>query len=125
MRLVPVLATLLIMALVYALDLPKALGAHPFWSRTIVLIGTPIGMALAGAALFGLKVRWQAAVGFAALTLVAMLVAAQGKADFAASYAEDRFAGRLWYFGWIAAAAMAAAAVTSGIASLRARFRSA
>ena len=121
MRFAPVIATVLIMALAYGLDLPKAWGAHPFWSRSILLIGTPIGLVLAGAALLLVRGPWLPALAFAVLAVVAVLLAAQGKADFAASFAEDRFAGRIWYFGWIAAAAMAAAAMTAGFAGLRAR----
>lgn len=120
MRFAPAFVTVLILALAYALDLPKAWGAHPYWSQSIILIGTPIGLALAGAALFVTRAPGRLAVAFAVLGLGAVLLAAQGKADFAASYAEDRLAGRFWYFGWIATAAMAAAALSSGLASLSA-----
>jgi hypothetical protein len=41
------------------------------------------------------------AVIFVSLMLVTYGVSRYGKADFVASYAEDRFAGRLWYFGFI------------------------
>jgi hypothetical protein len=36
---------------------------------------------------------------------LAIAAATYGKAQFAASFAEDSFAGRLWYFGWIGIAA--------------------
>ena len=123
MRLAPAVLTLCLMALAYVLDLPRAWGAHPFWSQSILFIGTPLGLALAAAAGRTPVRPAQAAAVFAALGLVAVVVAAQGKAEFAASYAEDRLAGRLWYLGWIATAALAAAALTSAGTALIARRR--
>ena len=81
-------------------DLPKALGAHPWWSRQVVMVGAGVGLIVVfGASL--LHHKWVLLWG-AVITLVASAAAATyGKAQFAASYAEDAFAGQLWFFGWI------------------------
>ena len=54
-----------------------------------------------------------AAGGSLALMLLTYGAATWGKAAFAASYAENGFAGQIWYFGWIAAAAGATATIVS------------
>ncbi len=46
---------------------------------------------------------------FGLLTLAALAAATWGKAEFAASFAEDALAGRFWFFGWIGTAAGATA----------------
>ena len=61
-------------------------------------------------AIWSLAPRWRAAL-LAAATLAAYRTATLGKAGFAASYAEDQFAGQMWYFGWIATAAALAGLV--------------
>jgi len=95
---------LALMAGIWLADLTKVLGAHPWWSGKVVLIGAPIGLVLAVILGTILAPRWRAAL-FAVATLAAFWVATTGKAGFAASYAEDQFAGQMWYFGWIATAA--------------------
>jgi len=92
----------------------QILGAHPFWSAQVTLIGAPIGVVLAGLAL--LRLTWlKGVVFFAVLTAAAFGVAHYGKTQFAASFAEDQFAGTLWYYGWIAAATFLAATVLSAV----------
>ena len=76
------------------------LGAHPWWAVQVALIGAPIGAVLA--LLPWLNGR-RFLIGLGVL-VVAGAVAAYGKTQFAASFAEDAFAGRLWYFGWIGVA---------------------
>lgn len=89
--------------------LTTTLGAHPFWSVQVAWIGTPVGLVLALAAKHG-GVRWSLrSLVFLILAILAFALAAHGKSLFAASFAEDRAAGRLWYFGWIATACFAAA----------------
>ena len=105
-----VLATAITLALAH-LGLTRALGAHPFWSAKIAWIGAPVGLVLALGALRLPKLV--AAGGFALLTVASLAVAQYGKTGFAASFAEDRFAGQLWYFGWIATAAFFAAALAT------------
>ncbi len=100
-----------------ALGGTKALGAHPFWAMQVTLIGAPIGVVLAE---FG-ALRLSHVTGgilFGLLTAAAWAVAHYGKTAFAASYAEDRFAGQLWYLGWIGVAVFFAAMLAS---MLRAR----
>ncbi|MBB5514411.1 hypothetical protein FHS89_000409 [Rubricella aquisinus] len=81
------------------------LGAHPFWAMDIGWIGGIAGaVALIGAFLSGVPRRWLRLVAVLMLPL-AGVSAAWGKMRFAASYAEDAFAGQVWYFGWIAVAA--------------------
>lgn len=91
---------LVIGALTY-FDVPKSLGAHPWWSQKVLLIGAPFGVVLSG--LVGLVARSAQSrlVFFFFATLAAFTVAHYGKTQFAASYAEDAFAGKLWYLGWV------------------------
>ena len=100
-------------ALAVLLTLPQTLGAHPQWAITVILIGTPIGIILANAlnaAKFAQPLR--IATG-AALTIAAFLTARYGRTEFGASFAEDQFAGQLWYFGWIATCAGVALTLAS------------
>ena len=95
------LAVLAVVALVFGLTgLAAQLGAHPFWSDTVVWIGAALGLGLGVAAK---RAPWGLGLGgFALVFLLAIWAATGGKARFVASYAEDAMAGRLWYFGWIA-----------------------
>ena len=48
MRLVvAIAASVLAAAIAWYLELPKTLGAHPFWANQVIFWGTPIGIALA------------------------------------------------------------------------------
>ena len=94
-----------------------ALGAHPWWALKLGWLGAGIGVVIwLGLRLAGLGRR--ATVGLAALVLAAAaVVTAVGKARFAASFAEDALAGRMWFFGWIgimAAAFVLIAALAGG-----------
>ena len=80
--------------------LSEMLGAHPFWAVKIAVIGGGLG-AVAGAVF---PCRATGLLGVLMLIL-AFGVAGFGKARFAASYAEDHFAGRMWFFGAIGVAA--------------------
>lgn len=94
------LAILVALALALGLTgLAVHLGAHPFWADTVVWIGAALGLV---AALLSERMRPSLGLGgFALVTALAVWAAVAGKARFVASYAEDAFAGRLWYFGWI------------------------
>lgn len=113
-QILPSLVLLLAFAgIATALDLPKLLGAHPWWSTKVIWIGVPVGLILHGlsaAVNTSLLVRL---IGFPALTAFGYAIATIGQIRFAASYAEDAFAGQMWYFGWIATCAFAAAALIS------------
>jgi len=82
-------------------------GAHPVaWPFQVALIGAPIGAFIAVVAGFVLPSKLVRLILFFALLLLVWGVAEYGKLEFAASYAEDRLAGKLWYYGWIAVCAM-------------------
>lgn len=97
-------------------NVPQSLGAHPWWSDTVVWIGLPLGVGIAA------FVHWLALRHGAMIMTVCMAasygLAAFGKARFVASYADDVLAGRIWYFGWIGVAICATAAVTLAIWTL-------
>jgi len=93
--------------LAYVFEAPNSLGAHPFWDQQVLFIGAGIGAILG---LISLPLPNVARIGgFLALTVLAYLAASWGKETFAVSYAEDAFAGRIWYFGWFATVAAATA----------------
>lgn len=83
-----------------------ALGAHPFWGVKVALIGGAIGAFSALA--WGARLRLGLILSLVVLG-VAAVSAHFGKAEFAASYAENDLAGRAWFLGWIAICAGAAA----------------
>lgn len=97
------------------LGLTNALGAHIWWDVKTILIGAPIGVLLA----FLMAQVWADTVKrtilWALLLLGAFAIAKYGQTAFVNSYAEDQFAGKLWYFGWIATGAGAAGALYSAI----------
>ena len=81
----------------------QTLGAHPWWALKVALIGAPVGVVL-GAVLSRYALLPSVIAGLVLLAL-AYGAAYYGKTQFAASFAEDAFAGKLWYFGWIGTAA--------------------
>jgi len=116
-HLLPALITALLMAALIALDVARPLGAHPWWSQKTLLIGTPIGLIFATVA--SLKLRpIPLTITFALTTALAIATAKYGQSQFAASYAEDQLAGKLWYFGWIATGATLAATLSAAFSAL-------
>lgn len=100
-------------ALAVLFSLPQSLGAHPQWAITVILIGTPIGIILAYA-LNAAKLPQPLCIAIGAvLTAVAFFTARYGRAEFGASFAEDQFAGQLWYYGWITTSAGVALTLAS------------
>jgi hypothetical protein len=96
-----------------ALGGTEALGAHPFWAIKVGWIGALIGVAahLAGR---GMGLSRPIGVGlFAGAMVLAGLTTYIGKTRFVASFAEDAFAGRMWFLGWIAVMAAATALAAS------------
>lgn len=89
------------------LNLPEAFGAHPFWSGQVLFIGGMIGIIAASAfAVFAIDLKLIIPLAiFDSLFFFGAVAAYFGKSAFAASYAENSFAGSAWYFGWIALAA--------------------
>ncbi|MEX0968991.1 MAG: hypothetical protein WD046_00950 [Paracoccaceae bacterium] len=99
-----VLVLVLVLGL-YMLDRSQLWLGHPIWSPLGIVIGVVI--AALSAAILPANARWQGvmALFFAG---VAGYLSAAGKADFAASYAEDALAGRYWFFGYQAMLYLAA-----------------
>lgn len=109
-----VIGTLIRIAIVTAIfltletfDFWVGLGAHPFWSTKVTYIGIASGIIISLLALLttrmtGIKPTMILA-GFVAMTaIIAAVTLLYGKAEFAASYAENGFAGRIWYIGFMA-----------------------
>lgn len=80
-------------------------SAHPSWSLSGLGIGMIIG--LAGLAVAAGLTKWRGvrplpiALGFVALLIIAIACTKFGKAGFVNSYAENRLAGKFWYFGYM------------------------
>lgn len=118
MKALPVILALAAMAAIWSTDLARILGAHPWWSGKVVLVGTPIGLALSGLAARLPGRAWQVGL-FALATPAAFAIATAGKARFVASYAENHIAGQLWFIGWIATMAALAGLFLALAAALR------
>lgn len=117
-RFIAALAVALLVPVVLAYSgIFRLLGAHPWWDLKTALIGAPMGC-LAGLGLLRFGPVARRVTGLALLAL-AIAVASYGKTQFAASYGEDAFAGKLWYFGWIGVAAGMCAALIAILAPRR------
>lgn len=109
----PIIVVLAAAVTAWSAELTLLLGAHPWWAATVLWIGTGLGLALAGLAVY-LGVSYSTRlIAASLLTAAAYATASFGKNRFAASFAEDTFAGQMWYFGWIATCAFAAATLAS------------
>jgi hypothetical protein len=104
--LVAAIAAVLVIFAAWA-GLSAAMGAHPFWHLKVALIGAPIGGLIALIIRSVAQHRALAVAGATFLLGAAYATSQFGKMRFVASYAEDTFAGQLWFFGWIASATMA------------------
>lgn len=99
--------------------LTETLGAHPFWSIRVAWVGVPLGL-IAAVAAKHLGGRWALRTAlFLIGAAIAYAIAVAGKDRFAASFAEDVLAGQLWYFGWIATCAFAAALIAAAFSPTR------
>lgn len=96
----------------YLVDMPTHAGAHPQWATQVLLSGVVIGTMLAIVTM-RVSVSWRM-IGFSVVAVISYLIANTGKNRFAASYAEDAFAGQMWYFGWHALCAFMVAGVIAG-----------
>ena len=81
------------------------LGGHPFWSASATYLGIVIGTLLAVLSHLALakRPRWgKLHLGvFVCIAVIGITASTYGKIDFVASYADDRLAGRIWYYGFI------------------------
>ena len=117
----PYIFAALVVILAANSGLTETLGAHPFWAISVAWIGVPIGLVLALTSKT-LGVAWLLRVAFFLLCVVAAYaLAALGKERFAASYAEDRLAGQMWYFGWVASTCAGTALIAAIFSPTRAR----
>lgn len=108
-KLIPLVLPLIGAGLAYITGVTQTLGAHPWWADKVIWFGLGLGLLLA-AILWGLKLSTPLRLtGLTVLGLAALGVAFSGKSRFAASYAEDAFAGQMWYFGWMATCTFALA----------------
>lgn len=90
------------------------LGAHPVaWPFQVAVIGAPIGAVIALGVGMILPSKTVRVILFIVFALAGWALAHYGKLGFTASYAEDRLAGKFWYFGWIATCAATTAALTA------------
>jgi len=89
----------------YFVDLRTTLLAHPFWSPWGIILGVALAIGLA--ALVPRAAYWQGLTALLA-ALGAGVLSWNGRADFAASYADDTLAGQYWYFGYHALLFLAA-----------------
>lgn len=103
---------LLVLAAIGVADLPATFGAHPWWSGKVVLIGAPVGFALAWLASQRIPTL-ALVVTFFFATTVAATTAVFGKRVFVASFGDNALAGQAWFFGWIATMAGVAALIAS------------
>lgn len=79
----------------------STLGAHPFWAMQVAFIGAGIAVVLGGlAVVLNIRPTWLK-LGTVIVAIAGFVSASWGKMEFAASYAENAFAGQAWYFGWI------------------------
>lgn len=81
------------------------LVAHPFWSAKAVYIGIAGGVVLSLvisliAAKRGIS-QWLVVANVVVLMGLVGAITWYGKAEFVASYAENSFAGRVWFIGFM------------------------
>jgi len=81
------------------------MGAHPWWAIQVCWIGVGAGLPLTLSLTFLRLSFYRSLIISVIFLLLAAWVAMYGKQGFAASYAEDWLAGKLWYYGSIAVAA--------------------
>lgn len=99
----------------------QALGAHPFWGMKIAYFAIGAGLVMSVMAALAKQRLTQQLITFTTLLVISIAITTYGKTQFAASYAEDDFAGKLWFFGWIAALAASFSIVTAITTSWLAR----
>ncbi|ARU88671.1 hypothetical protein [Pseudomonas sp. M30-35] len=117
-----VIAALAILAFVY-FGGPAALGAHPRWGMKIAYLAIASGLVMLFLATLASR-RWQfQLITFSTLLIISIAITTYGKTQFAASYAEDDFAGKLWFFGWVGALAASFSIITAVGANYRQRNR--
>lgn len=110
---VPLAVLMTAAAAALALNLTQKLGAHPWWADKVIWLGIPLGLGIYATLTLLRLPRFPEVAGLGLAILIAFGAATQGKARFAASFAEDAVAGQMWYFGWVATCAFSAAFLLS------------
>lgn len=110
---IAVLVTLGLAILTWIADVPKQLGAHPWWSQQVLMTGALGGLVLGLIFDRFLKGRLIAVLALLVVAAIGFGVAKYGQTQFAASFAEDALAGQLWFFGWHATCIMTFATISS------------
>ncbi|UZD90026.1 hypothetical protein [Cognatishimia activa] len=110
---IAVLVTLGLAILAWFADIPKELGAHPWWSQQVLLTGALVGLVVGLILDRFLKGGLTAVLGLFIAATIGFGVAKYGQTQFAASFAEDAFAGQLWFFGWHVTSIMTFATIAS------------
>lgn len=101
-RMIAMLVAAILVAALAQFGVTAALGAHHFWSVQVAYIGIAAGAVLLVLRYFiGGSNRTFIAI-FGIGFLVAITITIYGKNEFVASFAENRLAGKGWYYGWIA-----------------------
>ncbi|MFT5868593.1 MAG: hypothetical protein ACI8TF_000698 [Paracoccaceae bacterium] len=103
------------------LGISQWLAAHPWWAVKIAWISTPVSLFLVGLTIWLIGARSIPAAGFIVPALATNWTTSASKANFIGSFGKDTRTGQVWYFGWIATAAFATAALTILSASRLAR----
>lgn len=96
----------IILYVAHLLGVWPMLGGHPYWSASATYIGIATGGLMASVSY---AILWyfprQARIHFGVFVIVAVgaiALSTYGKSGFVTSYAEDREAGRIWYYAFIA-----------------------
>ena len=106
-------AALLVLALTLA-GASEALGAHPRWASDVAVYAIPVAVMLV--VILTRLTRY--AVWFALADLaIAGGIAWYGKRIFVASSGENALGGQMWFFGWVAVCACAAAVFALAVGS--------
>ncbi|MGJ8530155.1 hypothetical protein [Maritalea sp.] len=110
MQLGTIIGMIVVAVLFFVLEkfgLVISLGAHPFWATKVTYIGIAIGVVASLLTVFimqklHIKTMFLPAGFLMATCVIAAITLLYGKAEFASSYAENAFAGRIWYIGFMA-----------------------
>lgn len=117
----PMIITIAFMLSAHWLKLWPVLGAHAYWSASATYIGGGIGVLIGAITILTTHTKRRILLHlgvFIVLAGIFITASKLGKMDFVASYAEDRGAGKVWYFGFMAFIGASSAALVVLIRAL-------